>query len=200
MPHQPGRLEASNKHPRSRGDLLAGGCNTNNGRYAPSFVTGFQGRPHHLYIPCGIKREIQSTICDLHQVILDSFPFGELRGVHELGGTHLEGPVFLFGTDINGNDTGSINGGCCGDNPEADGAAPKDSDAGSLCMCMVNIRGVIQRGESGILIPACFVTAPQAVVIPQPRRQTLSSGAFLLTAATETSATTVYCENVEVPI
>ena len=49
-------------------------------------------------------------------------------------------------------------------------------------------------------IPGCFVTAPQAVVIPQPRRQTLSRGALLSTATTETSATTVYWENVEVPI
>lgn len=44
------------------------------------------------------------------------------------------------------------------------------------------------------------MTAPQAVVMPQPRRQTFSSGAFLSTATTETSATTVYCEKVEVPI
>lgn len=49
-------------------------------------------------------------------------------------------------------------------------------------------------------MPGCLTTAPQAVVIPQPRRQTFSRGALGLTATTETSATTVYCENVEVPI
>jgi len=50
------------------------------------------------------------------------------------------------------------------------------------------------------LIPCCLTTAPQAVVIPHPRRQTFSSGADLLTATTETSATTVYWEKVDVPI
>lgn len=49
-------------------------------------------------------------------------------------------------------------------------------------------------------MPACLVTAPQAVVIPHPRRHTLSRGAFGFTATTETSATTVYWEKVEVPI
>lgn len=49
-------------------------------------------------------------------------------------------------------------------------------------------------------MPGCLVTAPQAVVMPQPRRQTFSRGAFLSTATTETSATTVYWEKVEVPI
>lgn len=38
------------------------------------------------------------------------------------------------------------------------------------------------------------------MVIPQPNKQTLSNGAFGLTATTETSATTVYWEKVEVPI
>ena len=43
-----------------------------------------------------------------------------------------------------------------------------------------------------LLIPGCFTTAPQAVVIPHPSRQTFSKGAFLFTATTDTSATTVY--------
>ena len=51
-----------------------------------------------------------------------------------------------------------------------------------------------------VLIPGCLTTAPHAVVIPQPSRQTRSRGALGLTATTETSATTVYCEKVEVPI
>ena len=49
-------------------------------------------------------------------------------------------------------------------------------------------------------MPGCFTTAPHAVVIPQPNKQTFSSGAFGFTATTETSATTVYWEKVEVPI
>ena len=54
--------------------------------------------------------------------------------------------------------------------------------------------------RSDKLIPCCFVTAPHAVVIPQPSKQTLSSGACGFTATMETSATTVYWENVDVPI
>jgi hypothetical protein len=49
-------------------------------------------------------------------------------------------------------------------------------------------------------MPDCFETAPQPVVMPHPSRQTLSSGALLLMATTDTSATTVYCEKVETPI
>ena len=37
-------------------------------------------------------------------------------------------------------------------------------------------------------------------MIPHPRRQTFSRGAALSTATIETSATTVYCEKVDVPI
>jgi hypothetical protein len=54
--------------------------------------------------------------------------------------------------------------------------------------------------QTDVLTPGCFVTAPQPVVIPHPSRQTLSSGAFSLIATTDTSATTVYWENVETPI
>lgn len=48
---------------------------------------------------------------------------------------------------------------------------------------------------SGVL-----VAAPYPVVIPHPRRQALSRGAFSSTATTEYLETTVYCEKVEVPI
>ena len=47
---------------------------------------------------------------------------------------------------------------------------------------------------------AVLNTAPIPVVMPQPSRQTLSSGASLLTLASDTSGTTVYSENVEVPM
>ncbi len=54
--------------------------------------------------------------------------------------------------------------------------------------------------EANALIPGCLTTAPQAVVIPHPKRHARFKGAALLIATTDTSATTVYCENVEVPI
>ena len=47
-------------------------------------------------------------------------------------------------------------------------------------------------GQKDELMPGCFVTAPQPVVIPHPSRQTLLRSAVSLTATTETSATTVY--------
>lgn len=57
-----------------------------------------------------------------------------------------------------------------------------------------------QEDERDVLMPCCLATAPHAVVIPQPSKHTFSKGAALLTATTETSATTVYCEKVDVPI
>ena len=47
---------------------------------------------------------------------------------------------------------------------------------------------------------AVFNTAPMPVVIPQPSRQTLSSGAAGLIFAKAISGSTVYSEKVEVPM
>ena len=47
---------------------------------------------------------------------------------------------------------------------------------------------------------AVFSTAPMPVVMPQPSRQTLSSGARAFTFATAISGSTVYSENVLVPM
>ncbi|MNN86398.1 hypothetical protein D3C81_2038110 [compost metagenome] len=47
---------------------------------------------------------------------------------------------------------------------------------------------------------AVLSTAPIPVVTPQPSRQTFSSGASLAIFATEISGSTVYSENVEVPM
>lgn len=121
---------------RSCGDLLASSCNTNYGRHTPSFVTGFQCRPHDVHIPCGVECEIQSTIRNLYQVVLDTFPLRELSGVHEIGSTHLNGPFSLSRVGINSNDAGSTDDSGSGDNPEADGTASEDSNVGTLCRRM----------------------------------------------------------------
>ncbi|MNH24572.1 hypothetical protein D3C79_845160 [compost metagenome] len=47
---------------------------------------------------------------------------------------------------------------------------------------------------------AVLITAPMPVVTPQPSRQTFSSGASLGILAREISGSTVYSENVEVPM
>ncbi|MNH42030.1 hypothetical protein D3C79_1036430 [compost metagenome] len=47
---------------------------------------------------------------------------------------------------------------------------------------------------------AVLSTAPIPVVTPQPSRQTFSSGASFWILATEISGSTVYSENVEVPM
>ena len=47
---------------------------------------------------------------------------------------------------------------------------------------------------------AVFSTAPMPVVMPQPSRQTFSSGAALLIFASEISGSTVYSLNVLVPM
>src|SRR5271170_4469682 len=46
---------------------------------------------------------------------------------------------------------------------------------------------------------AVTTAAPYPVVIPHPSRHVLSIGALSVIATTEMSATTVYCENVDVP-
>lgn len=66
-------------------------------------------------------------------MVLDPFSLWKLGGVYELGSAHLDGPVSLVGADIDGNDAGCTNDGGCGDNPETNGAASKDGDAGILC-------------------------------------------------------------------
>jgi hypothetical protein len=48
--------------------------------------------------------------------------------------------------------------------------------------------------------PAVMTAAPYPVVIPQPSRHVRSMGAFSVMATTEISATTVYCEKVDVPM
>ena len=45
-----------------------------------------------------------------------------------------------------------------------------------------------------------YSTAPMPVVMPQPRRHTFSSGAFLAIFASAISGSTVYSENVDVPM
>jgi hypothetical protein len=47
---------------------------------------------------------------------------------------------------------------------------------------------------------AVFLTAPMPVVTPQPSRQTFSRGASLRIFATAISGSTVYSENVDVPM
>ena len=50
---------------------------------------------------------------------------------------------------------------------------------------------VVKRSDDSP-IPGVLVAAPKPVVMPQPRRQAFSSGAFSLTATTENLETTVY--------
>ena len=53
--------------------------------------------------------------------------------------------------------------------------------------------------EPGVTF-AVLSTAPMPVVMPQPSRHTLSSGAFGLILASAISGSTVYSENVLVPM
>lgn len=58
----------------------------------------------------------------------------------------------------------------------------------------------LKEGPDDPLTLTVLRAAPYPVEIPHPRRQTLSSGAFSFTLAREMSATTVYSENVLVPM
>lgn len=83
---------------RPCGDLLSGGCDTNDGRDAPAFMARLKRRPHNVdlkrvdcqikksvasrlvvgatYVARRVKREVESTICELDEVVLDTFALG----------------------------------------------------------------------------------------------------------------------------
>jgi hypothetical protein len=85
-----------------------------------------------MHVPCSIERKIQPSVCDLKKMVLDGFAFGELCGIHKLRGTHLDGPRFLAGVSVNGDDAGGTDEGCRRDDTEADGTTAKDRNVGPL--------------------------------------------------------------------
>jgi hypothetical protein len=83
---------------RPCGNLLSGGCDTNDGRDAPAFMTCLKRRPHNIdlkksglsnyksvascglvvgttYVARRVKREVESTICELDEMVLNTFAF-----------------------------------------------------------------------------------------------------------------------------
>jgi hypothetical protein len=87
---------------RPCGNLLSGRCDTNDGRDAPAFMACLKRRPHNVnlkeketglsnekalrhharlvvgatYVARRVKREVESTICELDEVVLNTFALG----------------------------------------------------------------------------------------------------------------------------
>jgi hypothetical protein len=93
------KILSSNSRPC--GNLLSGRCDTNNGRDAPAFMACLKRRPHNInlkeketglsneksvasclvvggatYVARRVKREVESTICELDEVVLNTFVLG----------------------------------------------------------------------------------------------------------------------------
>lgn len=92
-------------------------------------MAGLERCAHHLDIASSVEGEVQASVCDLDEVILDALTLWQCRRVDEIRGTHLPCPAFFVGVGIYGNDARCANGGRRGDDAEPDGTAAKDGNA-----------------------------------------------------------------------
>ena len=140
--------ERSNLRPS--GNLLPCSGDANNGRNSPSLMASLEGgthdvnldrpalasgkRPeeHSTNISGGVKGEIQPSVGDLDEVILDALASWKLGWVHEVRRTELPSPSFLPGISINGDDTRGFYEGRSTDNAKANAATAEDSNSRAL--------------------------------------------------------------------
>lgn len=170
--------------------------------FSSSALYKTQKTRNFTYVSSAIESVVQSTVGYLDQEVLYALSFGQLRRVDEVGCAHFRCPSLFVGIRVDGDDSGCAHEGGGLDDAQTDCSATKDSHSGSLYMDRAGRKNItyIKKEDANALIPGCLTTDPQAVVIPQPNKHARFKGASLLIATTDTSATTVYCENVEVPI
>jgi hypothetical protein len=85
------------------------------------------------HIARGVKGEVEPTICELDEVILNAFAFGQLARVDKISRAKLACPRFLCWIDVDGDHTRCPDEGRRVDRTEANAAAPKDGNCGTLC-------------------------------------------------------------------
>ena len=106
-----------------------------------------------LLCPCGatyvarrVKGEVESTVCELDEVVLNTFAIGQLTRVDKVGRAELARPLFLCGIGVDGDharrpdEIGRV------DAAQANAAAAKDSNRRTLCG--INARALIRKQES----------------------------------------------------
>merc|ERR1719494_1493637 len=162
-------------------DLLASCSDTNDNRFSPTFVTGFQSRSHSV--------DVTNTFeCISHppSVILTRASCVVLSG-QSLGLKPSVAPNFIAIGNLSGlMSTAMI------------------LDAPAFLHPIMTAKPTHPTPHTAQIDPsstlAVFMAAPYPVVIPQPNRQTDSNLASFLTLANEISAHTVYSANVLQPM
>ena len=84
------------------------------------------------HVSRGIKGEIQSSICDLDEVILDALASREPSRVHEVRRPELPRPTFLLWIRINSDDARGFHESGSVDDAEANATTTEDSNGGTL--------------------------------------------------------------------
>jgi hypothetical protein len=151
---------------RPRGNLLPGRRDANDGRDAPAFVACLKRRAHNInllkeyqfvnekrcvmphgitYVARRVKSEVEPTVRDLDEVILNTFAIGQFARVDKFGRAELARPRFLFGIDVDGDHARRPNEGGPVDAAQANAAAAKDGNRRTLCG--IDARALILRQE-----------------------------------------------------
>ena len=99
-------------------------------------------------MPCGgtyvarrIKSEVESTVCKLDEVVLNTFAIGQLARVDKVSRAELARPRFLLVTYVNGDHARRPDLSGRVDAAQANAAAAKDSNRRTLCG--INSRALI---------------------------------------------------------
>ena len=132
---------------RPCGNLLPGRRDTNDSRNAPAFVARLKRRPHNVnlqktglstksvvtpsgatYIARSVKSKVESTVCDLDEMVLNTFAIGQIARVDKVGRAKLARPRFLFGVYVDGDHARRLDEGGRVDAAQANAATSKDGN------------------------------------------------------------------------
>ena len=117
---------------RARRNLVPCRCNTNDRAHAPSLMGRLERRPHHLHVTRAVKREIEPTVGDVNEVVLDALALRQRKWVDEVGGTELGRPRLLGRVGVNSNDTRGADLLCGVDDAETNCTDTEDGHGGVL--------------------------------------------------------------------
>src|SRR6201996_9711353 len=87
---------------RSRGDLLAGLCETDDDRYAPAAVAGLERLAHHVGVAGAVEGEVRAAVGEGDEVLDDIARY--LCRVDKVGHPEPAAPIRLGVVDIDADD------------------------------------------------------------------------------------------------
>src|SRR6201994_479138 len=87
---------------RSRGDLLAGLCDTDDDRYAPAAVAGLERLAHHVGVAGAVEGEVRAAVGEGDEVLDDIARY--LGWVDEIGHAESTSPIRLGIVDVDADD------------------------------------------------------------------------------------------------